>query len=146
MSGLTSILHDHHKHCDDDFALAEEAARQGDWATAAAAWSQFRDGLLAHFGVEEEVLFPAFEQATGMVSGPPKIMRQEHAQMRGLLEQIDSALAQREARGFEGATATLLVMLQQHNMKEENILYPMCDRALQGDEGLRRRIETALPA
>ena len=66
MSGITSALQHHHKLCDDDFALAEEAAHKGDWAACAATHEKFRTEMLAHFGVEEEVLFPAFEERTGM--------------------------------------------------------------------------------
>jgi hemerythrin-like domain-containing protein len=83
-----------------------------------------------HFRTEEEMLFPAFEAATGMVGGPTQMMRMEHAQMRDLIEQMEGALTARAADNFAGAAGTLLVFMQQHNMKEENILYPMCNRTL----------------
>jgi hypothetical protein len=124
MSGITSALHNHHKLCDDDFADAEDAARKGDWAACAAAYGKFRTELLAHFGVEEG--------------------RGEHAQMRDLLRQMDAALAQKDADAFGGAAETLLVMMQQHNMKEENILYPMIDQAMGQDGELSSRIEAGL--
>jgi iron-sulfur cluster repair protein YtfE (RIC family) len=126
----TDALHRHHKHCDDLFASAEAAAHGGNWETCADLHRQFRDELLAHFSTEEQVLFPAFETGTGMVGGPTQVMRIEHAQMRELLEQMDSAVAQRARQPYAGAAETLLVLMQQHNMKEENILYPMCDRAV----------------
>jgi iron-sulfur cluster repair protein YtfE (RIC family) len=144
MSGITSALHNHHKLCDDDFADAEDAARKGDWAACAAAYGKFRTELLAHFGVEEEVVFPAFENRTGMAGGPTQVMRGEHAQMRDLLRQMDAALAQKDADAFGGAAETLLVMMQQHNMKEENILYPMIDQAMGQDGELSSRIEAGL--
>ena len=146
MSGITSVLHNHHKLCDDDFADAEDAARKGDWAACAAAYGKFRTELLAHFGVEEEVVFPAFEGRTGMAGGPTQVMRGEHAQMRDLLRQMDAALAQKDADAFGGAAETLLVMMQQHNMKEENILYPMIDQAMGQDGELSTRIEAGLAA
>jgi iron-sulfur cluster repair protein YtfE (RIC family) len=37
-------------------------------------------------------------------------------------------------------------MMQQHNLKEENILYPMCDRALAGDADIEARLRQALTA
>ncbi|MBA3902225.1 MAG: hemerythrin [Rhodocyclaceae bacterium] len=143
---VTSSLQEHHKHCDNDFATAEEAAQNGEWTACAASFGKFHAELLAHFGVEEEVLFPAFEQQTGMAGGPTQVMRGEHAQMRELLRQMDEALAQKNADGFGGAAETLLVMMQQHNMKEENILYPMCDQALGMDGGIKSRIEAGLRA
>lgn len=144
MSGITNALHNHHKLCDDDFAVAEEAARKGDWAACAATYGKFSTELLAHFGVEEDILFPTFEQRTGMAGGPTQVMRGEHVQMRDLLQQMDAALAQKDADGFGGAAETLLIMMQQHNMKEENILYPMIDQALGQDGDLSSRIAAGL--
>jgi iron-sulfur cluster repair protein YtfE (RIC family) len=146
MSGITSALHNHHKLCDEDFADAEDAARKGDWAACAATYGKFRTELLAHFSVEEEVLFPAFEQRTGMAGGPTQVMRGEHVQMRDLIGQMDEALAQKNADGFGGAAETLLIMMQQHNMKEENILYPMIDQAMGQDGELSSRIAAGLNA
>jgi hemerythrin-like domain-containing protein len=65
-----------------------------------------------------------------MTSGPTEVMRGEHRQMRDLLAQMKDALTSRDADAFSGAAETLLILMQQHNMKEENILYPMCDNAL----------------
>lgn len=142
--GITEGLQDHHKLCDEDFAAAEEAAQRNDWTACAASFEKFRKALLAHFGVEEDQLFPAFEERTGMAGGPTQVMRYEHGQMRDLLAQLDTALQARDADGFGGATETLLVLMQQHNMKEENILYPMCEQALGGDSELAARIQSGL--
>ncbi len=130
----TQPLFQHHKHCDEIFADAEEACGKGDWAGGAKAFAAFAGQLEAHFLSEEEVLFPAFESATGMVSGPTEVMRGEHRQMRELLAQMQQALDERDGEGFGGTAETLLIMMQQHNMKEENILYPMCDSALGASE------------
>jgi len=130
MSYPTQILPDHHRHCDNLFVAAEEAAQRGDWAAAAPAFERMRDQMQAHFAAEEDLLFPAFETATGNSSGPTRVMRLEHDQMRPLLEQLEAACAARDADAYAGAAETLLILMQQHNMKEENILYPMCDQAL----------------
>lgn len=127
---ITAPLFQHHKHCDEIFARAEEACADGDWASGEEAFALLLDQLETHFKSEEELLFPAFENATGMTSGPTEVMRGEHRQMRDLLAQMKQALAARDADTFGGAAETLLILMQQHNMKEENILYPMCDNAL----------------
>ena len=127
---ITSPLFQHHKHCDEIFALAEAACANGDWAAGGKAFALLRDQLEAHFASEEELLFPAFENATGMSSGPTAIMRGEHRQMRDLLAQMQQGVAVRDNEAFGGAAETLLILMQQHNIKEENILYPMCDNAL----------------
>ena len=136
MSFPTQILPDHHRHCDDLFAAAEDAALRGDWAAAAPAFERFSAQMTAHFDAEESLLFPAFEAATGMTAGPTRMMRHEHDQMRGLLSQLAAACAAHDGEGYAGAAETLLMLMQQHNMKEENILYPMCDQSL-GDEAER---------
>ena len=130
MSFPTQILPDHHRHCDDLFAAAEDAALRGDWAAAAPAFEHFNAQMMAHFDAEESLLFPAFEAATGMSAGPTEMMRYEHEQMRGLLSQLAAACEARDGETYGGVAETLLMLMQQHNMKEENILYPMCDQAL----------------
>ena len=133
MSTTRPLFH-HHKHCDEIFADAEEACSNGDWSAGVKAFASFAGELETHFLSEEEVLFPAFEAATGMTSGPTEVMRGEHRQMRDLLGQMGSGLAERDGDAFSGAAETLLILMQQHNMKEENILYPMCDSALGGTD------------
>jgi iron-sulfur cluster repair protein YtfE (RIC family) len=127
---ITTPLSQHHKHCDEIFADAEEACGKGDWTVGGAAFESLRMQLETHFASEEELLFPAFEAATGMTSGPTEVMRGEHRQMRDLLGQMQAAVESRDSDTFGGAAETLLILMQQHNMKEENILYPMCDNAL----------------
>lgn len=140
----TQPLFQHHKHCDEIFADAEAACANGDWVAGATAFADFAGQLETHFKSEEEVLFPAFESATGMVSGPTEVMRGEHRQMRELLAQMKQALDERDGDGFGGTAETLLIMMQQHNMKEENILYPMCDQHLSGEPSLIEQLETEL--
>lgn len=144
MTTLTEPLRHHHKHCDDLFVAAEASVADHDWSTAGLRVPDFIGAMETHFRSEEETLFPAFETATGMTMGPTRMMRIEHAQMRELFEQMRSALTARDAVGFAGAAETLLILMQQHNMKEENMLYPMCDRALGGDSGLLDRLTTSL--
>lgn len=127
---ITTPLSLHHKHCDEIFARAEDACAGADWAAGEQAFTQLQSELETHFGSEEELLFPAFETATGMTSGPTEVMRGEHRQMRDLLQQMKGALTAKDSDAFGGAAETLLILMQQHNMKEENILYPMCDNAL----------------
>jgi DUF438 domain-containing protein len=65
-----------------------------------------------------------------MSMGPTQVMRLEHAQMRTLLDDAADALNAGNADDYLGQADTLLIMMQQHNMKEESILYPMCDQHL----------------
>ncbi|ENO89934.1 hemerythrin domain-containing protein [Thauera linaloolentis] len=130
MSTIADLMTHDHRACDHDFAHAETLAAQGDWAGAAEALDAFSRALNAHFNAEEQQLFPAFEAATGMTQGPTQVMRGEHVDMRAGLERLRAALEAHDADDFAGEAETLLIMMQQHNMKEENILYPMCDARL----------------
>ena len=121
---------DDHRQCDDYFVAIEQAVHKGEWDSARAAFVHFRDAVLRHLDVEETVLFPAFEERTGMRMGPTQVMRGEHAQMRELIEAAEAALVGHDADEYSGNAETLLILTQQHNMKEENILYPMCDQHL----------------
>lgn len=144
MTEITRLLGDDHKHCDDLFAEAENAVNQRLWDDASRFFADFRAALAHHFLAEETALFPAFEAHTGMDAGPTQVMRAEHTQMTELLKRMADALARRDDTGYLGESETLLMLMRQHNLKEEQILYPLCDRTLGGDAGLVAAIEHAL--
>jgi len=118
-----------HKTCDEEFAHAEEAVLNGNWEEAAAAFDHFHHAMTRHFRMEEEILFPTL-QAAGGPAGPVQIMLMEHAQMNDLFAQMATALTAKDAQSYGGIAETLLIVLQQHNHKEEQILYPIADHIL----------------
>ncbi len=130
MTTISQFLSHEHTACDDLFAGAENAAVAKDWAQARKQFDAFDAGMRHHFAREEEVLFPAFEARTGMSGGPTFVMRAEHQQMNGLLREMAQALEKSDGKAYLGLSETLLMLMRQHNMKEENILYPMSDQAL----------------
>lgn len=129
-SSIARFLTTDHEHCDNLFADAENAASRGDWAQAEARFHAFRRDTLRHFEREESVCFPAFEDHTGMRGGPTFVMRAEHGQMRDMLTAMGQALAAKNQASYLGLAETLLMLMRQHNLKEESILYPMLDQAL----------------
>lgn len=130
MTTLRSYMTDDHRRCDDLFAEAEQAIGKGEADRALAAFGQFRAAMLAHFAAEENTLFPGFEAKTGMQHGPTEVMRREHEQLRGLIEAALLALQAADIEDYLGLADTLVILMQQHNLKEENMLYPMCDQHL----------------
>ncbi len=120
---------DHHA-CDDVFASAEAAVAQKNWDRARSLFERFQAAMARHLAMEEDVLFPAFESRTGMSGGPTEVMRMEHAQMRDLLQEMAKAVAAGNQNSYLGLSETLNMLMQQHNLKEENMLYPMSDRVL----------------
>jgi len=118
MGDIKAYMTEEHKRCDDNFAAAEKAVTEGDWAGGTEEFNRFRE---------------AMEEATGMTDGPTAVMRSEHDEMRRLFEQMTIALdAQYEDEYFDTAEM-LLILMQQHNMKEEQMLYEMADRQFGGE-------------
>jgi iron-sulfur cluster repair protein YtfE (RIC family) len=130
MSTIAEFLAAEHRGCDQVFSIAEDAAHSGDLSRCRADFREFCKVMEQHFLREEEVLFPAFEQASGNAMGPTRVMRLEHRQMRETLADMDGALADGNLENFMGLADGLLILVQQHNIKEEQMLYPMCDRLL----------------
>jgi hemerythrin-like domain-containing protein len=144
MTSLSQFLSNEHNHCDDLFAEAENAVADKNWPIAQSGFQLFVDAMQRHFRHEEDVLFPAFEAQTGMSGGPTYVMREEHRQMNGVFAAMQDALAQQDRNGYLGLSETLLMLMRQHNVKEENILYPMADQALAGErEALLGRMAPA---
>ena len=133
VTSISDFLASDHQRCDNLFAAAEAAAAHGEWDNATTGFSYFQDALLHHFALEEAIMFPAFEARTGMTQGPTAMMRSEHRQMTDLLNQMADAVASKDSDGFLGDADTLLIIMQQHNMKEEQMLYQMADQALVGE-------------
>ncbi len=130
MTAIAEFLAAEHRACDEAFAAAEEAAQEGDSARCREDFQRFQAAMERHFQKEEVTLFPVFEEATGNVMGPTRVMRLEHQQMQETLADMTDALSGGRLEDFLGEAETLLILMQQHNIKEEQILYPMCDRAL----------------
>ena len=131
MSTISHYLSEEHRECDAMLARAEEAvhSKSDDALTLT---QTFVDELFAHLDKEEKVMFPAFEEATGMTTGPTNMMRQEHMQMRGLASGLVEAVQNSDTKRYFGLTETLMILIQQHNMKEEQMLYRMADQHLGG--------------
>ncbi|HIH15835.1 MAG TPA: hemerythrin domain-containing protein [Candidatus Diapherotrites archaeon] len=105
-----------------------------DKAGALRFFAGFKVGLQRHIVWEEEILFPLFEERTGMKeAGPTAVMRQEHRQIKGFLEEIHDKFGEKNPAAGE-AEEGLLEVLKAHNEKEENILYPWIDQSVSEKE------------
>ncbi len=60
-------------------------------------------------------------------------MLMEHAQIKELLKQMGAAVERKDAQEYGGLSETLLMVMQQHNNKEEHILYPIMDDILDSE-------------
>ncbi len=130
MQSILEFMSADHERCDEHFSAAEQSVADKNWDQAGGQFAHFCNALECHFRREERVLFPQFERATGHRGGPTEVMRMEHEQIRVLLKSMENSLQARDMNNFLGSSETLLILMQQHNMKEEQILYPMLDNML----------------
>ncbi len=117
-----------HRECDNLYAPVEEAISKGDFEKALELFIPFKQAMLRHFAMEEEVLFPKMEEFLGSGEGPIYVMKMEHAQIRSILDQMGEAIEAKNQQKALGFGETFMIMTQQHNMKEEQILYTMAEQ------------------
>jgi len=120
-----------HRNCDVLWSKVEQAVDKGKDDEARTLFEGFEKAIRRHFKMEEEQLFPAIEEAMNMHGGgPTQVMRMEHEQMRSVLDQMVAEVAKGDLQGMADHGDTLLMLTQQHNVKEEGILYPMAQQSL----------------
>lgn len=141
---VTAYLSWDHDRLDALLVRVLDLVERGDFGEARTIYLTFQHGLTRHIRLEEEILFSEFERRTGMVAGPTQVMRMEHKSIENALSRMAAALEVRDKAAFEAGHADLLEVLGPHNEKEERILYPMTDRAL--DETERQRLTKKLLA
>jgi regulator of cell morphogenesis and NO signaling len=105
------------------------------FANAREKFISFKHGLERHITWEEEILFPLFQRKTGIVEGPVEVMEDEHRQILNILEHLNLKL-QNNDRSSNRFEHDLMILLSHHNVKEENVLYPVLDHLLTQDEKL----------
>ena len=132
MSTIKEYLSADHGRCDGLFATMEDKASVS-LGDAKVAYEEFAKSTERHFQMEERVMFLEFETKTGMTQGPTQMMRHEHAQMRTLIAQMGEALEAQNKDKFFGLSETLMILMQQHNMKEEQMLYTMAQQHLSAE-------------
>lgn len=130
MTTITETLSNKHAHCDALFAEVEAQVANAHWDLVITNFTGFIHAIEQHFATEEQILFPTFEEQTGHTAGPTQVMRFEHEQMRQLFKEMQDSVAQQDSDQYLGLSETLLMLMRQHNAKEEQILYPMTDQVL----------------
>jgi iron-sulfur cluster repair protein YtfE (RIC family) len=139
-ASVNEYLEADHRRLDRLMEACRSLAVSGDMQGAGARYAEFRTGLRRHIRIEEDLLFPAFDQASGLGDGgPTTVMRYEHVEIQRLLELIRELF---ESPGtsvaeFETLRSQLTAILDQHGQKEERILYPMTDQMVPLEERIR---------
>ena len=111
---LIPLSHDHHHALVRVFEIRRALQTNGDIeAEASRTRAFFTNDLSPHFRAEEEALLPALERYLG--AADPMVMRltEDHARLRGAVEQLDTA----------GALGNFADLLESHVRFEERELF-----------------------
>ena len=118
----------------DELFKTFQKMKRSDFAKAKEAFKAFKFGLQRHIVWEEGVLFPLWEEKTGMSEGGPTfVMRAEHRQIGQQLEAIHGKVAEQNPDSDQEEQA-LVDLLGSHNLKEERVLYPAIDQLTSAEE------------
>ncbi len=141
LSSVMDYLASDHDRLDALEKQAFEARGRGALEEAGGIFREFTRGLRRHIGLEEELLFPEFERLAGMTAdaGPTAVMRHEHRQIEDFLLTLERTIGLPDGEA-EQARESLHRVLFDHNVKEEEVLYPTTDRLL-GDAERRALVE-----
>lgn len=131
MSGLSTALTAQHRHCNALLAAAQASLQSGNWEEFSRRLAALRQAVLDHFWFEEEELFPAFEQATGLTA-PTEALRRQHAEIRALLEALGAASPKHDPEGFRTEFGMLAADFGRHTSEEEQVMYPALERSMGG--------------
>ncbi len=120
---LSQVLTNQHRHLD---RLLEAVDNLCGAVGGREAQGRFCDAMDCHLELEERVLFPVLEERMAH-EGPLAVMRQEHDAIRALMTPLRAAVG---ADICGPLLETLTVLVQQHHVKEEHVLYPLSDSLL----------------
>lgn len=135
---INQFMTNDHRSCDGQFAQLENMVDNGNFKGAEVMFDEFHSHMLKHFDMEEKVMFDEFNKCEGGHCNPTGVMIMEHNQMRNLMDQMKKSIDDKDKNRFLGLSENLLFVMQQHNMKEEQIMYNMADEALNSLEIIER--------
>jgi len=131
---IKDFMTNKHRECDHLLTQAEDLLDNGAFDEALVKYLAFKNETLLHFTMEEEYLFPMLEEKSGMGNmGPTNVMRMEHAQAKSLFEKLDEAYNAKDKERAFALGESMNILLQQHNLKEEQMLYTMMNNTFAQD-------------
>jgi iron-sulfur cluster repair protein YtfE (RIC family) len=143
---MRSILEmmDVHADLHERFAVHRDYVVGLEFGRALEALERFEAELRTHMAVEEQHILPLYERRVGHVlGGDPQFFYLEH---KNILRNIDSAkdelrrlaadpkAGRRQAHEFIDREGILHHLLEHHDLRERNVLYPKLDEALTPEE------------
>jgi iron-sulfur cluster repair protein YtfE (RIC family) len=122
-------LAEHHRHCDELFIAARQAANSSLWSELPPRVNALREAVLAHFRYEEQHVFPLYEQAYGEEGGTEWLCAQ-HDDMRGMFWVLGSLAPESDPARYKAELAALQEAFDAHAAEEERRMYPVFEKML----------------
>lgn len=123
------LAHDHDR-CDGLYADAVALVAAHDWEQAAVSFLAFAEAMRRHVEMEERVIYPAFEQLLANTAAPTQSLHAEHQLLCEIMYRMSMAIKRRDVIEFSDHADSFRLTTEQHNLKEEGILFPMFDKLL----------------
>ncbi len=144
MSSFLSLM-DLHQTLAEGFLRHQEALISLDIDRALELLTDYETDLLAHMRYEEARLIPLYQARAGRIlGGLPEMFLGEHRKMReflvdfrrelGRIRHEDTARARRSVIALMDREAMYKHLVEHHDRREQNVLYPQLDRITSPDE------------
>jgi iron-sulfur cluster repair protein YtfE (RIC family) len=130
---ITTTMTGDHRRMEGTLAEAARLLAAGLVAEGRAAVDRLDADMRLHLQAEEDLIFPVFEARAG-IAGPVAVMRREHRAIEAHLGAVMVALDRMDAASAQDRLRRLAVLLTDHHLKEERILYPKTDLVLTPSE------------
>jgi hemerythrin-like domain-containing protein len=132
-----------HEHLNELFLTHQEALLADDMQAAAARLAAYEQLLRAHMNDEEARLLPVYERAGRIQGGAVEFFTGEHRKMLEMLARIREQLARigneptaRDRIRLFDEESRYKLLVEHHDQREQNILYPTLDRITDDAERL----------
>lgn len=141
-----------HERLDERFLSHQEALLAADVRLAATRLDEYERTLRTHMEDEEALLLPVYERAGRIPGGAVEFFTSEHrkmlemlARIKARLAQFDAAPAPREIIRLFDDESRYKRLVEHHDQREQNILYPALDRVTEDAERLALLRQCAAP-
>ena len=132
-----------HERLDETFLAHQEALLERDIVLAAEHLHGFGQALRSHIRVEEQILLPVYRRAEPVRGGAAELFLAEHKKLCAFLDRFEQIMRQMEDRPPDLKRRILHLLdletsfknlMEHHDLRERNILYPTLDRIIEGEE------------
>lgn len=123
------LVHDHRRF-EETVRQCEIAAGAEDWNTAVELFNSVIDDLKLHIRMEDEVIYPFFQQEVDDPDDEIGDLMYEHDNLARLLTDLSKVIKNRNFDHFETSLEPLYQAMLEHNAHEEEVLKRMDDAPL----------------